>query len=72
MESLIIEELSKLPIEAQVAYAIIGAVMLAAFFLWPAAIYYSFRAFVAAPVWIARKFGIKKPEKTKDDNTPAA
>ena len=67
-----IEELSKLPLEAQIAYGLIGAVMLAVLFLWPAAIYYSFRAFVAAPAWIARKFGVKKPGERKDDDTPAA
>ncbi|KAB2720384.1 hypothetical protein [Brucella intermedia] len=65
----LIEELAKLPLEAQIAYAIIGAVMLAAFFLWPAVFYYSFRLPVLATAWTIRKFKSKPDDK--DDNTPA-
>lgn len=67
-------ELAKLPLEAQIAYGIIGILILVVVFLWPLAIYYPIRLLISALVWIARKFKAKPDEKNPDDDsdTPAA
>ncbi|HHV66470.1 MAG TPA: hypothetical protein GXX48_02295 [Ochrobactrum intermedium] len=65
--------LAKLPLEAQIAYGIIGILILVVFFLWPLAIYYPVRLVIAAAGWIVRRFGIKPDEKASDDDDkPAA
>ena len=69
-----IELFSQLPLEAQIAYGIVGVIVIAGMIVMITAFYWSFHLMVAAPIWLARKFGTKPDEKNPDDNddTPAA
>lgn len=70
-----IELFSQLPLEAQIAYVLVGIIVIAGIVALIAAFYWSFHLMVATPIWLARKFGTKPAKKNPDDDnddTPAA
>ncbi|ANG95800.1 hypothetical protein A8A54_04440 [Brucella pseudogrignonensis] len=71
----ILQLYSQLPLEAKIGYGLVGIIVIAGIVALIAAFYWSVHLMVAAPIWLARKFGAKPGEKNPDDDdsdTPAA
>ncbi|WP_226622352.1 hypothetical protein [Brucella anthropi] len=64
--------LAKLPLEAQIAYGLVGIIVIAGIVALIAAFYWSVHLMVAAPIWLARKFGTKPAKKNSDDDNDDA
>ena len=63
-----IELYSQLPLEAQIAYGLVGIIVMAAIIAVPFVVYFSIRLPILAADWAINKF----KSKPDDDDTPAA